>query len=442
MLINKKYLKNLIIPLVFEQLLAVSVGMADTLMVSSAGQAAISGVALVDNINRLVIQIMAAFGTGGIVVCSQYFGNLDIKRAKKTCAQLELIMLISSLVIMAFFVVCSHSILRSIFGKVEEDVMVAATTYMVITAVSYPFLGIYSAGAAIFRSVGNSKISMYISLVMNILNIIFNAIFIYVFHMGVFGVALSTLISRIFAGAIMKYEISTAKNPLRITDKKAYILKMSYMMRILKIGIPSGIENGMFQIGKLAVVSMVATLGTDAIVANAIAYQIIDFPNIAGVSIGLALVTVVGQCIGAGEKEQAIFYTKKLLKYAYIGDWICKIILFFIAGYLVQVFSISPLASQTTVLVLRCFAIASLPIWPLSFTLPNALRGAGDAKFTMTVSLLTMWICRILLSYVLVIICKMGVLGVWIGMFADWYARGFFYTARFVSRKWLEKKAI
>lgn len=198
----------------------------------------------------------------------------------------------------------------------------------------------------------------------------------------------------------------------------------------------------MFQIGKLLVVSMVATLGTDAIAANAIGYQIIDFPNIPGVSIGLALVVIVGQDIGAGDKELAIKDSKYLLKLAYIGDWTCKLLLFAVAPLLVTIYSLSPAATDMAVTVLRCFSIAALPIWPLSFTLPNALRGAGDAKFTMLVSILSMWLCRIVISYALIMWFDFGILGVWIGMFVDWYVRGISYFLRFISKKWLTKKII
>jgi putative MATE family efflux protein len=441
-LIDNKGLKKLIIPLIFEQLLAVSVGMVDTLMVSTVGEVAVSGVALVDNINRLVIQVMSAFAAGGVVISSQYYGSGNIERTKKTCAQLETVMLIFSALTALGCVLFSRALLGAVFGSVEKDVMDAANTYLIVTALSYPFLGAYNAGAAILRSFGNSKISMNISIIMNVINVILNAVFVFGFGWGVLGVGLATLAGRIAAGVIMKIVTLSSSNPLRITDIKDYIPIFSYIKRILKIGIPSGIENGMFQIGKLMVVSMVAALGTNAIAANAIAYQIIDFPNIPGVAIGLALVVIVGQDIGAGVKNAEVKDSKKLLKIAYVGDWICKGALFFTAPLLVSLFHLTGDAKTIAVTVLRCFAAASVMVWPLSFVLPNALRGAGDVKFTMIVSIASMWLCRIVVSYILIKYTNLGVLGVWIGMFADWYVRGIFYTARFISKKWLLKKAI
>ena len=435
-------LRKLLLPLILEQLLAVSVGMVDTFMVSTVGQVAVSGVALVDNINRLIIQVMSAFAAGGIVVTSQYMGNKKYEISKKSCAQLEILMSAFSVATMFVCIFFGRSILGFLFGKIEQDVMEAAHTYLVVSGISFVFLGMYNTGAAILRCQEDTKTSMLVSFVMNIVNVVFNAWFVFGLHMGVLGVAVATLISRAVAGLIMKLLLLSKRNSLRITEMKMYKPSLDLVKKILSIGIPSGIESGMFQIGKLLVVSMVATLGTDAIAANSIGYQIIDFPNIPGVSIGLALVVIVGQDIGAGDKELAVKDSKHLLKLTYIGDWICKILLFVLAPWLVSVFSLSAAATDMAVTVLRCFSIAALPVWPLSFTLPNALRGAGDAKFTMLVSILSMWICRIVISYILVMWCHFGILGVWLGMFVDWYVRGISYSLRFISKKWLTKKVI
>jgi putative MATE family efflux protein len=439
---SNRDLRKLIFPLILEQLLAVSVGMVDTFMVSTVGEVAVSGVALVDNINRLIIQVMSAFAAGGIVVVSQYIGCEEEEKAKKTYAQLDSLMTAFSLIMMVICLAFSRKLLKTIFGSIDDDVMEAANIYLLVTAVSYLFLGSYNVGAAILRCLGDTKTSMKISLIMNVVNMVLNAVFVFGFGMGVFGVALATLIGRITAGVIMKLIAMSQRNSLRISDYKMYLPDWKYVGRILRIGVPSGIENGMFQIGKLMVVSMVATLGTNAIAANSIAYQIIDFPCIPGTAIGLALVVLVGQDIGADKKDMAVSDTKRLVKMAYIGDWTCKLTLFAIAPLIVSVFSLSQGATATAIQILRWFCIASLAAWPLSFTLPNALRGAGDVKFTMIVSVASMWMCRIVVSYVLIMKLDMGVLGVWIGMFSDWYVRAFFYVSRFLSKKWLEQKAI
>lgn len=442
MLFSNKDLKKLIIPLMFEQLLAVSVGMVDTLMVSQSGEAAVAGVALVDNINRLIIQVMAALATGGAVVCSQFVGKGKPKESKKAGAQLETVLIVFSLVMMSFCLVGTRWLLSGIFGTVADDVMDCAVLYFTVTSISYPFLGIYNAGAAIFRSVGNSKISMNISVLMNVINVAGNALFVFVFKWSVFGVALATLLSRVAAGIVMTVLVCGKSNPNRIDNLAALKPNGNIIRKILYVGIPSGIENGVFQIGKLMVVSIVATFGTAATAANSVGYTIIDFANIPGSAMGLALITIVGQCIGAGEKGQAKSYTKKILKYAYVGDWICNVILFVSCGWIASWFNLSSEAISIATLVLRCFAVTSLFIWPLSFTLSNALRAAGDATYTMLVSIASMWIFRVACSYILGVTLGLGVLGVWIGMFVDWAARSVMFVARFVNGRWLNKKSL
>lgn len=439
---DKTRLKKLLVPLFLEQLLSVTVGFADTMMVSTEGQAAISGVALVDTINLLIIQVMAAFAAGGIVVISQYLGDKNTSNAKNASRHLEILINFFSILVMTIFLIFGHLILKLLFGKIESDVMSAAYTYMMITSVSFVFWGIYSSGAAILRCQEDTKTSMKVSIMMNILNVAFNALFVFVMKWGVMGVAIATLISRVVAGIIMKSIIVSSRNKLKTWGDRSLRLNGDMMKRILAMGVPSGIENGMFHVGKIVLTSVIATLGTTAIAANSISYQIIEFPNIPGNTIGLALVVIVGQDIGAGLKENAIKDTKTMIRLAYIGDWICKITLFIVAPFVVPLFNLEPEGVKMAVQVLRWFSIASLPIWPLSFTMPNGLRGAGDVKYSMGASIISMWVGRVVVSYILIRFFNLGILGVWIGMFVDWYIRGISYSLRFKSRRWLNKKAI
>ena len=425
----------------FEQFLNVMVGMVDTLMVSKAGEAAVSGVALTTNINLLIIQVMAALATGGAVVCSQYNGRKDTEEATFAAAQLETVLLVFSVVAALICAVFGHRMLPAIFGKVEEPVMHSAWIYMFVTALSYPFLGVYNAGAAIFRSVGNSKVSMILSVLMNAMNIVLNAVLVMMGY-GVLGVALATLVSRIVCGICMVILVTKPYNPLQLKRLRELLPNRKMITRILRIGIPSGIENSMFQVGKLMVVSMITKFGTAAIAANSVSYSVIEFPNIPGMSMGLALITVVGNCLGAGEIEQAKKYTKKLMVLAYAGDWIMNALLFVFAPQVVGVFSLSKEATDMAVEVLRWFSSVAVFIWPLSFTLPNALRAAGDVKYTMLTGILSMWMFRVLCSYFLAVVCNLGILGVWYGMFIDWGVRSLFFVIRYLSGKWQTKKVI
>lgn len=442
---DNRRLRKLILPLILEQLLAVSVGMADTFMVSTVGEAAISGVSLVDGLNLLILQIMAAFCAGGIVIISQYIGENNISNVKSASKHLDFLVNIFSVLVSFLFLLFGKNILRFIFGAIETDVMEAAKSYLMITSISFIFWGFYSSGAAILRCHEDTKTAMKVSIAMNLLNVSLNAVFVFIFHMGVLGVAWATLISRAVAGVAMKIILTIKERNNQTDDIIANInnrISFSMLRRILAMGVPSGIENGMFHIGKLALASVIATLGTSAIAANSISYQVIEFPNIVGNTIGLALVVVTGQNIGANNKESAINDTKYMIRLAYIGDWICKITFFFLSPLIVSLFSLSPEATSIATTVLRAFSIASLPIWPLSFTMPHALRGAGDVRYTMVMSIISMWAGRVIVGYILITVFHLGILGVWIGMFVDWYCRGISFLIRFTSKKWLEKRAV
>ena len=442
-LFTRQQLIALLLPLIAEQALSVTIGLADTLMVSSVGEAAVSGVSLVDTFNTLMIQVMSALATGGAVVASQYIGHQETKNAKAAAAQILFIMAAFSCTVAAVVVLGRHWILRGIFGSIEADVMDYAQTYFLLSALSYPFIGLYSAGAALFRAQGNSKISMLSSLVMNVVNIGGNAIFIFGFHMGVMGAALASLISRAVACCAVLVLLQKPDCSLRVDNLAALRPDRSLIQRILRLGIPAGIENGMFQIGKLSVASLTSTLGTAAIAANAVANTTTTFLNIPANAVGMAVLTVVGQCLGAGEKQQAVGYARKLLFVAYVGAWFMNLTAFFFANRLVvTLFHLSPQAQAMALQVMRWFNVFSLFVWPSSFTLPNILRAAGDAAFTMRVSIFSMWVFRVGFCYLMVLCFHGQLLSIWMGMYLDWVFRSLCFFARFFSGKWLEQKVI
>ena len=443
-LFNRQQLISLFLPLVAEQALSISIGLADTLMVSSVGEAAVSGVSLVDSFNVLMIQLLSALATGGAVVASQYIGHREPKRAKASAAQIMFIMISLSVVTAVIVAVGRHAILRGIFGSIDADVMRYAETYFLLSALSYPFIGVYNAGAALFRAQGNSKISMLSSLVMNVVNIGGNAVLIYHFHMGVMGAALASLVSRMIACFAVIYLLEKPSCMLRIDRLADLKPDLSLIRRILRVGIPAGIENGMFQIGKLSVSSLTSTLGTAAIAANAVAGNITTFLNIPANAVGMAVLTVIGQCLGAGEKEQASHYARRLMLVAYAGAWVMNLsAFFFLNGIALSWFHLSAESAAMAMQVMRWFNVISLFIWPASFTLPNILRAAGDATFTMTVSVFSMWVFRVAFCYLMVLgFHQAHLLSIWGGMFLDWVFRSLFFAIRFSKGSWLEKKVI
>ena len=442
-LFTRQQLIALLLPLIAEQALSVTIGLADTLMVSSVGEAAVSGVSLVDSFNTLMIQVMSALATGGAVVTSQYIGHREPKNAKAAAAQILFVLASFSLVVAAVVVVGRHAILRGIFGSIDADVMRYAETYFLLSALSYPFIGLYNAGAALFRAQGNSKVSMMSSLVMNVVNIGGNAILIFGFGMGVLGAALASLISRAIACIAVLFLLQKPGCMLRIEGLAALRPNGRLIQRILRVGIPAGIENGMFQIGKLSVSSLTSTLGTAAIAANAVANTTTTFLNIPANAVGMAALTVVGQCLGAGEKDQAVYYSRRLMLFAYCGAWFMNLSAFLFANkFALGLFSLSPEAYAMALEVMVWFNIVSLFIWPSSFTMPNILRAAGDARFTMTVSIVSMWAFRVGFCYLCVLAFHGGLLAIWMGMYLDWAFRSLCFFVRFVRGKWLEQNVI
>ena len=442
-LFTRQALVALLLPLIAEQALSVTIGLADTLMVSSVGEAAVSGVSLVDSFNTLMIQVMSALATGGAVVASQYIGHREPKNAKAAAAQILFVLASFSLVVAAVVVVGRHAILRGIFGSIDADVMRYAETYFLLSALSYPFIGLYNAGAALFRAQGNSRISMLSSLVMNVINIGGNAVLIYGFGMGVLGAALASLVSRAVSCLVVLWLLQRPACPLRVDGLRALAPDGGLIRRILRVGIPAGIENGMFQIGKLSVSSLTSTLGTAAIAANAVANTASTFLNIPANAVGMAALTVVGQCLGAGEKEQAVYYSRRLLLTAYCGAWVMNLSAFLFANrFVISLFNLSPEAQTMALQVMVWFNFVSLFFWPSSFTLPNILRAAGDARFTMAVSILSMWVFRVGFCYVMVLGFHGRLLSIWMGMFLDWVFRSLCFFVRFVRGRWMEQSVI
>ena len=444
LLFSRDALLRLIIPLVIEQLLLMTVGMADTVMVTTSGEAAVSGVSLVDNINTLIIQVFSALSTGGAVVVSQYLGRQEIDNAKTASKQLIYAMCAISLTLMGLALVFRQHLLALVFGQVEQDVMENALTYFLITATAFPFMGIYNAGSALFRSMGNSKVSMFCSLIVNIVNIVVNAVLIFGFDMGAAGAGLGTLASRIAAAAIILWLLNKPGHSLHLDGIFRLNIRWDMIRRILFIGIPTGLENGMFQAGKLMVLSLITTFGTSAVAANAIANSITGVVNVPGMALGLAIITVIGRCIGAGDNDQAEHYTRLLVGASYACMVGMSVLLFFSADLLVPLFNLTPEAQAMASEVLGAYVIANALVWPMAFTLPNSLRAAGDAVFTMVVSLCSMFACRVALSYLLA--CSwgfgLGLLGVWLAMFADWVVRAVLFLWRYRRGKWKQIQVI
>lgn len=442
LLFPRRALWMLLIPLIIEQMLNSLMGMVDTLMVSRVGAEAISAVSLVDSINNLVLQVFAAMAAGAAIICSQYLGRKDEKGWNDAAKQIVLTVVVISSVIMIIGVGFRKPLLHLIFGSVEEAVMTNAQIYFLITALSYPFIALFQAGAAFYRACGNSKFTMKTALIANVANIVGNTLFIFVLQMGAAGAAVSTLISRALCAFVVFYALRKPGYAIQLKNYFSIRPDLNLIVKILAIGVPSGIENGMFQFGKLAIQSTVSSLGTAAIAAQAMTIIFENVNGMAAVGIGIGLMTVVGQSIGAGRQEEAKYYIVKLAGYAEVA-MIISCILVYIAARPVTV--LAGMSEESTALCMQmilAITIVKPLLWVPSFTPPNGLRAAGDVRFSMITATLTMWLCRVALSIFLMRVVKTGPIGVWYGMFADWGVRGVIFTIRFVRGKWLRFKVI
>lgn len=430
MMFSKNDLIKLLAPLVVEQILAVLVGMVDVVMVAAVGEAAVSGVSLVDSINILIIQLLSALATGGAVISAQYLGKKKPDQACRAAGQLIAVTTLASVFLAGFALLTNRHLLSLVFGSVEEEVMRNATIYFAITAVSYPFLALYNSCAALYRSMGNSKVSMQVSLIMNGINVIGNAFCIFVLRMGVEGVAYPTLVSRMTAAIIMLVLIRRPSNVIRLKSPADLKLNRKMIGNILAVGVPNGLENSIFQVGKLTLQSLVSSLGTTALASYAVASNVVTLQYLPGQAIGLGLITIVGQCVGAGELEQAKSYTKLLIKINYAC--LAAICLTMVLGsrQIVGLYNLSPAAAEEARMMMTAHACAMV-IWPVAFTLPHTLRASLDARYTMLVSVSSMWIFRVGLAYWFVRGMDLGIMGVWYGMFVDWVFRAVLFAARF-----------
>ena len=439
---TNRMIRNLLIPVVLEQLLNSIMGTADTMMVSNVGSAAISAVSLVDSINVLVIQAFSALAAGGAIVCAQYIGQRNKEKANESARQGLFIITAISVAVSLICLVFQKPLLRLIFGSVEAEVMRASETYFFYTALSFPFIAAYDSAASIFRAQDNTKGPMLISMISNVMNIAGNAVMIWGFHMGVAGAALSTLISRVFCAVVVLIQLRKDRQEIVVRDYIRIRPNWSMIKRILGIGIPSGVENSMFQLGKLAIQSTVSTLGTAAIAAQAMTNILENLNGIAAIGVGVGLMTIVGQCLGAGRQDEAVYYIKKLCVIAEV------IIIISCLGVFALTKPITILGGMEKESADMCFhmvmwiTIVKPLVWIMAFIPGYGLRAAGDVKFSMIVSCCTMWACRFCLCVFLIRVMGFGPMGVWIGMFADWTLRGIIFTWRFHSRKWLQHKVI
>ena len=441
-LFSNKMLKSILVPVLLEQLLNSFMGTADTMMVSNVGSAAISAVSLVDSINVLLIQAFSALAAGGTIICAQYMGQRNYERANKSARQVLFIILSISAAVTILCLLFKDPLLHFIFGKVDADVMEASSVYFLFSAASYPFIALYDSGASIFRAQENTKGPLIISVISNVMNIVGNAILIWGFNMGVAGAAIATLVSRIFCAVVVLWQLRKDRQPIVVRDYLKIRPDRKLIGRILGLGIPSGIENSMFQLGKLAIQSTVSTLGTTAIAAQAMTNNLEMLNGTAAMGVGIGLMTIVGECIGAGREDEAVYYVKKLSCVAEMIIIGCCLLVFALTKPITILGGMEPESARMCFQMMAWITVVKPLVWVVSFIPAYGMRAAGDVRFSMITSCVSMWVFRFCLCVFLIRVIGMGPLAVWFGMFTDWTIRGIVFIWRFHSRKWLKHKVV
>ncbi|MGN0268666.1 MAG: MATE family efflux transporter [Lachnospiraceae bacterium] len=435
-LFSDKSLKAMIIPLFLEQLLVMLVGLADTLIVSYAGEAAVSGVSLVNQFNTIFVYLFTALASGGAVVISQYIGKQAADDAGEAASQLLSFSTAFSVLIAAFVLIGNERMLGLMFGKVEEDVMEACITYLRISAYSYPALAVYNSGAALYRSIGRTSVTMYLSIASNIINVIGNVIGVFVLKAGVAGVAYPSLIARTFSAVVITWLCFQETNDVVYRWRWIFRWNRSLMKHILNIAIPNGLENGVFQLVKVALSSIVALFGTYQIAANGVAQSIWSLAALAGVSMGPVFITVIGQCMGNGDTKVADHYFKKLTRITLLISFAWNLLIFLLTPAFLRFYALEPETKQLVIWLVLIHNLFNAVAFPFSGALSNGLRAAGDVKFTMYVSVISTLAVRLLLSYLLGITMQMGVIGIAVAMVCDWVIRAVIFFWRQKSGKW------
>ncbi|MHB9291136.1 MATE family efflux transporter [Hollandina sp. SP2] len=439
---STKDLMRLIIPLIIDQTLASTLGMFDTIMVSGTGEGVVAGVSLVTAINILLNYLFVALATGGAIVAGQYLGRGDKKNSCHAARHLIIASVLFSSLVMIICLALNRQILSLLFGNIQPDVMASSRSYFYITALAGLFIALFNSCASLFRSMGDSKTPMINSAVMNVINIVGNAVFIYCLHWGAFGAGLATTLSRVASAVVMLYMIRNPKKDIFIKNYSFKNIDREMIKRILMIAIPNGLENSFFQAGKIILTGLVAVFGTAAIAANAVGQSIATVAVIPSFSVGLAATTIIAQCAGAGEYGEADYYIKRLLKWSYIFMAALNTFILLALNPIIGIYRLSEGTFHLAWQIAMVHGIAAVVLSPASFTLPNAFRAAGDVNFPMWVSILSMLIFRIGSGYVFTYVFGLGALSVWVAMVLDWLVRSVCFVWRWKSGRWKTKTII
>lgn len=432
----------LMAPLAVEQGLVMLVGMVDVAMISNVSEAAVSAVSLVDMLAYFFIVLFAALSAGGAVVVSQYLGARRAADAGSAAAQLIGLSLLFGCAVSAVMLPLENSVLGVLFGSVEPAVMDAAWLYLLFVVLSLPFLAVYDGAAAVFRSMGKTTVTMYVSLASNLVNVAGNAVGVFVFQAGVLGVAVPTLVARIFSAVVILALVRRPRQAVTVPLRSIFRLKGAMVRRILAIAVPGALENGTFAFGKVAVVAMVALFGTTQMAANGVADSVEKLAVLVVTANNLAVITVCGQYLGAGDASGARFGVRQVLVVSFAATAALGLGEIALLPALRPLFAVTDATWQVSCVLIAAHNLLAIALHPASFNVANALRAAGDVRFTMAVGIASLVICRLGVAWGLGVLGGWGVYGVWAGMGVDWLARAIAFSLRWKSHAWERNNVI
>jgi len=441
-LFTAKDIWTLTFPLIIEQLLSITIGMADTIMVSGYAESAVSAVSSVDILSQLFIQVFAAFATGGAVIVSQYLGHGEKDKADQAARNLIYVATSVSLLLLMICLIFKANIINFVLGKAEEEVQRAASSYFIPIMISFPFLAVFDGATAISRSTRKTTRTMIVALFINIVNIVGNYLLIYVADLGAAGAGIASMLSRIFGAGVMFALMCRRNEEVSFRGILKGPASKDLVIKITKIGLPSALDGSLFHVGKILVQTFIAGVGTSALAINAVVGNFNSYSNIIGNAISLAIITLVGYSAGAGRKDEERYYTRLMLLLCITATLLITLPMYIFTDKVVSIYALSPENTALAIPICRLCLIMCTFIWPLSFTLPNALNATGDVKYTMGVSIASVWIFRVLLSYILICILGFGVEAAWYGMYADWSFRSLMFLIRYKGQKWQNRKVI
>ena len=405
-----------------------------------AGTTALSAINMSYPLNCLQMATGIMLGTGGSAIIARRQGEGRTDEARRNFTMLIAVALGIGLIFAVFGNLFLNPILR-LLGTSELQ-WADCRIYTRIQLVFAPMLFLQTAFQTLFVTAGKPGLGLLTSVGGGITNVVLDGLFMGPMNMGVAGAAIATLGSRVISAVVVFAFLHNPSQEIAVRDYLHIRPDGRRIMRILSLGIPNGIENAMFQFGKLAIQSTVSTLGTIAIAAQAMTNILENLNGIAGIGIGIGMMTVVGQCLGAGRKDEAIYYIKKLTAVAEIVI-IASCALVFLATKPVTILGgMEPESAKMCLYMVGWITVVKPIVWTLAFIPAYGMRAAGDVRFSMILSCISMWAFRVTLCIYLCRVHGFGPIAVWIGMFTDWTIRGIVFTFRFMGRRWLAHKVV